>query len=188
MFDAQCDVAALVYEAHQQPDGVLRDFVADVQEAGLRPVGLIQSGHHDIGAVAMPALMIHSGARVDLFQDAAAYSRGRRLDLDRLTAARAEMTAAIDRGADVLIVNRFGRQEQQGRGLARLIEHALAADVPVVVPVPAFRFGDWIAYVEGMCVKLPCDGAALRTWWNGLSHRDGRARRPIQHNVCEVLK
>jgi len=49
MFDAQCDVAALVYEAQQQPDDVLRDFVADVQAAGLRPVGLIQSG------ITMPA-------------------------------------------------------------------------------------------------------------------------------------
>jgi len=46
------------------------------------------------------------------------------------------MTAAIDRGADVLIRQSVRAQEQQGRGLARLIEHALDADVPVVVPVP----------------------------------------------------
>jgi len=188
MFDAQCDVAALVYQAHQQPDGVLLDFVANVKAAGLRPVGLVQFGHHNAGAAELAAMMIHSGERVELFQPASTYLRGRRLDLDKLALARAAMTEAVNRGADVLIVNRFGRQEQQGRGLARLIEHALAADVPVLIPVPEFRFDDWIAYVEGMCVKLPCERAALQTWWNGLSHRDGRARRPIQNNVCEVLK
>ncbi len=188
MFDAQCDVAALVYEVQQQPDSVLLDFAAMLKAAGMRAVGLVQSGHHNAGAPQMPATMIHSGEHVDLFQEAAAYSRGRRLDLDKLAGVRAALMAAVDEGADLLIVNRFGRQEQQGRGLARLIEHALAADVPVVVPVPAFRFDDWISYIEGMCVKLPCERASLETWWNGLAQRDGRARRHVQHNVCEVLK
>jgi hypothetical protein len=186
MFDAQCDVAALVYEAHQPPDGVLLDFVAALKARELRPVGLVQFGHHNAGAAELAAMMVHSGERVDLFQEAAAYTQGRRLDLDKLAAARSALMTAIDQGADLLIVNRFGRQEQQGRGLARLIEYALAADVPVVVPVPAFRFDDWIAYIEGMCVKLPCDGAALEIWWNGLAQRD--RTRHVQHNACEVLK
>ncbi|MGX9390346.1 DUF2478 domain-containing protein [Nitrobacteraceae bacterium UC4446_H13] len=186
MFDAQCDVAALVYEAHQPPDGVLLDFVAALKARELRPVGLVQFGHHNAGAAELAAMMVHSGERVDLFQEVATYTQGRRLDLDKLAAAHSAMMTAIDQGADLLVVNRFGRQEQQGRGLARLIEYALAADVPVVVPVPAFRFDDWIAYIEGMCVKLPCDGAALETWWNGLAQRD--RTRHVQHNACEVLK
>ena len=110
MFDAQCDVAALVYEAHQQPDGVLLDFVAVLKAEGQRPVGLVQFGHHNAGA----------------------------------------------------------------------------AELSAVGPVPAFRFDDWIAYIEGMCVKLPCDSASLRTWWNGLAERD--RTRHVQHNACEVLK
>ncbi len=28
MFDAQCDLAALVYDEHEDPDAVLRDFAA----------------------------------------------------------------------------------------------------------------------------------------------------------------
>lgn len=186
MFDAQCDVAALVYEAHQQPDHVLLNFVAALKAEELRPVGLVQIGHHNAGVAELAAMMVHSGERIDLFQEAAAYTQGRRLDLDKLAAARSALMAVIDQGADLLIVNRFGRQEQQGRGLAHLIEYALGADVPVVVPVPAFRFDDWIAYIEGMCVKLPCDGDALTTWWHGLAQRD--RTRHVQHNACEVLK
>lgn len=188
MFDAQCDLAALVYEAGQDPDRLLLAFAADLQRQGLRPVGLVQRGHHDAGAAALPALLLHTGEEFDLFQDAAAYTAGRRLDVEKLAQARARMTTAVSEGADLLIVNRFGRQELEGRGLAHLIEHALAADVPVVVPVPAFRFDDWIKYVEGMCVKLACERSALDAWWARVIDRDGRTLPPVQHNVCEALK
>ena len=45
-FDAQCDLAALVYDAHQDPDGVLRDFARELNERGFRALGLVQLGHH----------------------------------------------------------------------------------------------------------------------------------------------
>jgi hypothetical protein len=136
MFDAQCDLAALVYEATQDPDRLLLAFAGDLRAQGLRPVGLVQRGHHDAGAAVLPALLLHTGEEFDLFQDATAYTEGRRLDVGKLAQARARMTDAVSEGADLLIVNRFGRQEMQVRGLAHLIEHALRSDVPVVVPVP----------------------------------------------------
>lgn len=188
MFDAQCDLAALVYEATQDPDRLLLAFAGDKRAQGLRPVGLVQRGHHDVGAAVLPALLLHTGEEFDLFQDAAAYTEGRRLDVGKLAQARARMTDAVSEGADLLIVNRFGRQEMQVRGLAHLIEHALRSNVPVVVPVPAFRFDDWIRYVEGMCVKLACERAVLDAWWASVTDRDGRTPAPVQHNVCEALK
>ena len=44
--------------------------------------------------------------------------------------------SAIEQGADLVIVNRFGRQEREGKGLSYLIERALSADIPVVIAVP----------------------------------------------------
>lgn len=44
MFDAQCDLAALVYERDDDPDAVLRDFAADLNANGVRAVGMVQSG------------------------------------------------------------------------------------------------------------------------------------------------
>ncbi len=43
MFDAQCDLAALVYEADQDPDAVLRDFASGLNARGFRVVGLVQA-------------------------------------------------------------------------------------------------------------------------------------------------
>ena len=39
MFDAQCDLAALVYDEHEDPDAVLRDFAAQLNAHGFRAVG-----------------------------------------------------------------------------------------------------------------------------------------------------
>src|SRR6202030_2384719 len=36
MFHAECDIAAVVYDADQDPDAVLRDFAADLNEHGYR--------------------------------------------------------------------------------------------------------------------------------------------------------
>jgi hypothetical protein len=86
---------------------------------------------------------------------------GCRLDLGQLLNAGAAVASAIDQGADLVIVNRFGRQEREGKGLSYLIERALSADIPVVIAVPSHRFQDWIRFAEGMSVKLHCDPHAL---------------------------
>jgi Protein of unknown function (DUF2478) len=223
MFDSQCDLAALVYDRDQDPDGVLRDFAADLGRRGYRAVGLIQQGHHCVDAPKLTAMLLHSGEELQLYGDlgacatrdngaavapsdngaavaprdngatvsprdnGAAVARGCRLDLGRLLNAGAEVASAIDQGADLVIVNRFGRQEREGKGLSYLIERALSADIPVVIAVPSHRFQDWIRFAEGMSVKLHCDPHALNAWWDRVAARNSGFVRQHQ-SVCEALK
>ena len=83
----------------------------------------------------------------------------------QLLDAGQQIASAIDQGADLLIVNRFGRQEREGKGLSYLVERALSADTPVVIAMPSHRFADWIKFADGMSVKLPCSREALDGWW-----------------------
>jgi hypothetical protein len=62
MFDAQCDLAALVYEQHEDPDRVLRDFAADLNAYGHRAVGLVQTSHYCLDA---PGVCTKNSIRVD---------------------------------------------------------------------------------------------------------------------------
>jgi len=187
MFDAQCDLAALVYGQHEDPDGILFAFAADLAARGYRAVGLVQRGHHHLDA-GLSALLLHTGEELQLLQDIATCPAGSRLDTGRLRDAGARMEHAIDRGADVMIVNRFGRQELEGRGLCSMIERAAVKDIPVIIAVPVHRFAGWIRYVDGMCVKLRCDRNALDEWWHRVAIRNpgrpGRAR----DTICELLK
>jgi hypothetical protein len=188
MFDSQCDLAALVYEQHQDPDRILREFAFDLNARGVRAVGLVQLGHHCLDAPKLSALLVHTGERLQLFQELGACATGCRLDVGQLLDAGGQVADAIDQGADLLIVNRFGRQEREGKGLCYLIERALSADIPVVIAVPSHRFSDWIRFADGMSVKLRCDREALDAWWDVVSARGGANFRLEHRTVCEVLK
>jgi Protein of unknown function (DUF2478) len=187
MFDSQCDLAALVYDKHQDPDEILRDFAADLNGRGHRAVGLVQLGHHCVNAK-LSAMLVHTGEELPLFQDLGSCSAGCRLDVGQLLGAGQQIADAIDQGADLLIVNRFGRQEREGKGLSYLMERALSADIPVVIAVPSHRFADWIKFADGMSVKLRCNREALDIWWNAISTRGDGSFRFDHQTVCEVLK
>jgi len=188
MFDSQCDLAALVYEPGQDPDAILRDFAAELKAGGYRAVGLVQLGHHCVDAPRLSAVLVHSGEELQLFQDLGACATGCRLDVGQLLDAGGRVAGAIDEGADLVIVNRFGRQERDGKGLSYLVERALSADIPVVIAVPSHRFADWIKFADGMSVRLRCDRASLSAWWDAVSARGAGRIAHVQHSVCEVLK
>ena len=94
----------------------------------------------------------------------------------------------VRQGADLVIVNRFGRQECEGKGLSYLVERALSADIPVVIAVPSHRFADWIKFAGGMSVKLRCDRGALDAWWQAVSTRNTGPLDDRHPTVCEILK
>jgi nucleoside-triphosphatase THEP1 len=188
MFDSQCDVAALVYEQDQNPDLVLREFASDLGADGYRAVGLVQIGRHCADAAGMAAMLVHTGEELQLLQELGTCSTGCRLDVGRLLDAGERIAHAIDQGADILIVNRFGRQECEGKGLSYLVERALSAEIPVVIAVPSHRFSDWIRFADGMSVKLRCSRHSLDAWWNAVAARNVGLIRPDHQTVCEVLK
>jgi hypothetical protein len=187
MFDAQCDLAALVYEKDQDPDQILHDFADDLNARGHRAVGLVQLGHHCVDEN-LSAMLVHTGEQLHLFQDLGTCSTGCRLDVGRLLGAGQQIAGAIDEGADLLIINRFGRQEREGKGLSFLVERALSADIPVVIAVPSHRFADWIKFADGMSVKLHCDRASLDAWWRAVSLRNAGVAGQARATVCEVFK
>ena len=132
-------------------------------------------------------MLVHTGEELQLFQDLGTCSAGCRLDLGQLLDAGEQVASAIDQGADLVIVNRFGRQEREGKGLSYLVERALSADIPVVIAVPSHRFADWIKFADGMSVRLRCNRRSLDAWWSAVSAR-AAGFRPDHQTVCEVLK
>ena len=185
MFDAQCDLAALVYDSGQDPDAVLRDFANGLIAKGHRVVGMVQAGQ--CADSSLSAVLVHNGETLLLAQDFDPAASGCRLDLSRLQNAGARVEEALAAGADLLIINRFGKRERDGKGLSHLIGRALDADIPVVIAVSGERFGDWIKFAGGMTVKLGCERHALDEWWHTVSLGSAEAT-PDHPTVCEVMK
>jgi hypothetical protein len=169
MFDTLTDLAALVYEAHQDPDAILRDFASDLNARGLRVVGMTQAGQ--CADSSLSVVLLDSGEKLLLAQDFDPAASGCRLDVARLQNAGARVARALEAGADLLIINRFGKREREGRGLAYLIERALEAHTPVVIAVSSEHFPEWIKFAGGMTAKLGCDRPALDRWWRDVPVR-----------------
>lgn len=186
MFDAQCDLAALVYEPHQDPDAILRSFAADLNARGTRVVGMVQAGQ--CADSSLSAILLHNGEKLLLAQDFDPAAQGCRLDLARLQNAGERIAGALAHGADLVIINRFGKRERDGKGLGYLIERALDADIPVVIAVAGDRFADWIKFAGGMTVKLGCEREALDSWWHNVSTSTPQLEPPSHPTVCEILK
>lgn len=170
MFHAECDIAALVYEAEQDPDTTLRDFAADLHAHGYRAVGMVQAGQ--CADSSLSAVLLHNGERLLLAQDFDPAARGCRLDVERLQNAGRRVAEALDQGADILVINRFGKRERNGKGLAYLIDRAFESNVPVVIAVSREHFAEWVKFADGMSVKLACNRASLDGWWRNVSPQD----------------
>jgi len=180
MFDARRDLAVLVYEAYQDPDAILRDFASDLKARGFRAVGMIQTGQ--CADSSLSVVLVHSGEKLLLAQDFDPAASGCRLDIARLENAGARVADSLEAGADLMIINRFGKRERDGKGLAYLIERAREADIPVVIAVSSDRLTDWIEFAEGMTVKLACDRHSLDSWWRNISARVPNAINEHRHN------
>lgn len=185
MFDAQCDLAALVYEKGETPDIILRNFAARLSAQGVRAIGVVQVGSNCVESK-LSVLLLHSGEELSLMHEAGRCATGCRLDVNRLSEAERRVAAALQEGADLVIINRFGKQEREGKGFARLIEQALSSDIPVVIAVSSQRFADWIHFADGMSVRLACDKEALDAWWRGVSRHYPTAMDHVSY--CEALK
>jgi Protein of unknown function (DUF2478) len=189
-FDAQCDFASVVYGRDDDPDRLFIDFTDDLYGSGFRPAGVIQSGRScrtkdpELRIVILPG-----GETVRLVADPQEVDAGGcRLDDQPLSTLAERLTAAIGDGPDLVVINRFGRAEAEGRGLIKPIAHALKADIPVLIAVPERRFSDWIRFSDGMNVRLPCRRDALDRWWRSVAGTSMRRRPGSSATFCELAK
>jgi hypothetical protein len=183
-FDAQCDLAALVYGRPDEPDRLLTEFVQDLVTRGYRVIGLIQTRLGDGGAA---VTVLPTGETIPLAQPHGTSSPSSRPDPCDLAEPAARIDALIPTGADLVIINRFGKLEAEGTGLIDEIARALSFDIPVLIAVPEFRFSEWLSFCKGMGVKLPCRSGSLQSWWNAMIVGEPRSRRE-RMSVCEQSK
>lgn len=145
-------------------------LMAAVAEAivarGLRPCGIVQINTEVPGGgpCDMDVKLLPEGPAVRISQSLGPESRGCRLDVGALEQAVGLAQARLDAGADVMIVNKFGKHEADGRGFRPLIAEALLRGVPVLVGVNAVNEKAFLAFTEGMAEKLAPEAAVLEAW------------------------
>ena len=156
----------VVAEGRGAADALLRDLAADLRRAGVSLAGAVQV-NEDNGPDRKCHMDLHilSGADVvRISQDLGALSQGCRLDPAGLERAVGLVGTALAGGAQVLVVNKFGKQELDGRGFCPLIGEALAAEVPVLVAVNGGNLAGFERWSGGYGERIAPTPEALRNW------------------------
>lgn len=146
-------------------DACLAKAVALMQAQGLRLAGTVQSNPRRAGRPKcdMDVHILPDGPVLRISEDRGIHARGCRLDAGVLEAA---VVATLDRldSADLLVVNKFGKQEAEGRGFVTVIADAMTRGLPVLVGVNALNHSAFHAFTDGMAQDLPADPEAIAAW------------------------
>ncbi|UYV36527.1 DUF2478 domain-containing protein [Rhodobacteraceae bacterium D3-12] len=147
-------------------DLLLQEAAAIAQRAGLGTCGIVQinSECDSGGPCDMDVQVLPDGPVIRISQSLGREARGCRLDSQALEDAAGLVAAALERGADVMIINKFGKSEAEGHGLRAVIAAAIGRDVPVLVGLNAANEAAFDDFAGGMAHKLPPEGGAVTEW------------------------
>lgn len=109
--------------------------------------------------------VLPDGPRLAIAQNLGPGSRGCRINPDALERAVALCEARVGGQTSLLLINKFGKQECEGRGFRNLIGEALARGVPVLVGVNKLSLEDFLAFSDGAAQQVPATEAALLEWF-----------------------
>jgi hypothetical protein len=90
-------------------------------------------------------------------------ARGCRLNPGALADCAAHLEADLP-GADLLILNRFGKGESEGRGFRDLIGAAMGQGIPVLTAIRPTYAQAWADFGGDLACDLAMDQAAVMAW------------------------
>ena len=161
-------LVAIVYANEAYPQSTFERIVENCRGRGVRLAGVLQhpvcsdaAGHCD---VALEELT--TGLRTDLFEDRGPGASGCRLDVAALAEVNAQVARSLDNDPELLILNKFGKVEAEGRGLLDLVATAVDRSIPVVIGVPIRNLEAWRNFAGGMSVEFSSDPFEIMDWLN----------------------
>ena len=142
-------------------DRLLADTAHALQAQGWRLAGAVQD-NLDRGpdhACDMDLRILgDDGPAIRISQNLGSCASGCRLDTGALALAVGRAEVALAQGADLVIVNKFGKQECYGRGFRDFIAEALAQGIPVLLSVPAEQMDGFHEFAGDLAEPVTRDG------------------------------
>ena len=146
-------------------DALLFDVAGRLAGSGVAVCGAVQQNLEgaDIAKCHMDLHLLPSGDVRRISQSLGPLARGCRLDPAALESAVGQVEAALD-SAQVLIVNKFGKQEAAGGGFRPVIASALAQGIPVLCGISGGARADFAAFADGLAQTCRPDVEDILDW------------------------
>jgi uncharacterized protein len=172
LFDPEIRLAGAFYTSGQQEMGLLRSFADEVAASGWRVGGIVQELLTDEEGVTigLDGVALDTGERIAINRPTKEDRLHHTCSLDK--SALAEASGAVDRairaGVDLVVIEKFGEQEQKGDGLAHDILHAVSEGIPTLVAVPDGVREQWNEFSGCLGQDLVFGVTAFQDWWNSV--------------------
>jgi hypothetical protein len=173
------NIAYIMLSGRGLIDDCLAEAVASIETLGLRLAGTVRVLPADpySHACDMDVRVLPDGPSRRISQPLGVLSQGCRLD------AEAIETLSLERrieGADLLVVNKFGKQEAAGRGLCQAIVMAIDASIPVMIGVNGLNLAEFLAFAGDQAIRIEATPEAIVFWANAM-----RRAKAENHEAAE---
>ena len=148
-------------------DALLGEVAHHLTKAGWHLGGVIQTNteYHPDRPCHMDLQVLGTRRVVRISQFLGEGSKGCRLDPQGLETAVALVEADLaQRRPDLIVLNKFGKHEGDGRGFRPVIAEALGAGIPVLTAVSALNLARFQDFAGNLATALPDDAASVLRW------------------------
>jgi hypothetical protein len=159
-------VIAVVRGASNAEIQVIFRALADKWRPDVRLAGLVAENHGlaDRHCQAGYLRNLTTGERFSIFQDLGPGAAVCHIDGTGAVAAAARLQSDIAAGCDLVLLNKFGKLEIAGGGLASAFRAAITAGLPLLTSVSPAHDEAWRRFVDKEFAVLPADPAAIDLW------------------------
>ena len=164
-------------------DGLFRDALiaqcaAHLVASGYRLGGVVQSNAHQRGRrrCDMYVKDLLGGDEIKISLDRGNEARGCHLDPDAFARIDAWIERAVLERVDLLIINKFGKEEVHGRGLRPVIAEALIAEIPLMIGVSTRNLCDFLTFFGDSATRLRPDVEVITAWCRNAIERGAHHR------------
>jgi nucleoside-triphosphatase THEP1 len=146
-------------------DQLLFTLAQDLAAEGYRTCGTVQintdRGGHPCD---MDVQVLPDGPVLRISQNLGGEAKGCRLDPAVLETAVGLVEMQLNTAPELLIVNKFGKHEADGRGFRSVIAEAISRDIPVLVGVNSLNLDALQEFVGPAATELEPSGSVLVSW------------------------
>jgi hypothetical protein len=166
-------LAYVTLQGRGRIDALIAEVATLLAADGVRLAGTVQSNHErpDRRKCDMDLVVLPDGPIVRISEDRGDLARGCTLDsgaLEQTVVAVQERLGA----AEVLIVNKFGKREAEGKGLVPVIAEALERGLPVLIGVNGLNLAAFLMFAGEDVSALPTDAPSVANWCKSMTRAE----------------
>ena len=172
--DLSTRVGVLLYDNSIDVDAILAAAVADARARGIAVAGLLQrfGPRLDSGKRSMWVDDIQTAQTIRLDAPRGPGAQACILDPDALSRAACLLQRATESDAELIVVNRFGNAEADGRGMRAEFAGAICAGAAVLVAVRYSLLNDLEGFLGGPAYLLLPQPMAIANWAEAIVAQD----------------